>query len=250
MKWLCAFFILAFLPGPAALADPVEQAFASGRFLQSAELARREGGADNLARAARAVLADAVIRGEPMWERLEEAETLARQAVRLDPDHVEGRLQLAISLSLKARLMSTRDALDSGYGGVSRDLVRSVVEADPGNVYAHGFLAVWNIEVVRRGGGLGSAFMGASVRKGRTHYRKALATGEADPALHWQYARALAALNARKYEDEITACLERAISSRADDTLTRIMQARAQTFQNYIETHTRREIEHAAALLL
>lgn len=250
MKWLGAFFSLLLLSGAPASADPIEQAFASGRFLQSAEMAQRAGGADNFARAARAMLADAIIEGEPTESRLNEAEALARQALSLDPDHVEGRLQLAITLSLKARQMSTREALDSGYGGTSRDLVKDVLKADPDNVYAQGFMAVWNIEVVRRGGGLGAAFMGASVQKARAHYTRAIETGEADPSLHWQYARALAALNARKYEDEIATCLDRAITAKADDTLTRIMQARARSFRLYVDSHSREDIEQAAAVLL
>lgn len=250
MKWMGAFFGLFLLCGAPASADPIEQAFVSGRFLQSAEMAELEGGADNFARAARAILADAIIQGEPTDSRLDDAEALARKALSLDPEHVEGRLQLAITLSLKARRMSTREALDSGYGGASRDLVKDVLEAHPDNVYAQGFMAVWNIEVVRRGGGLGAAFMGASVHKAREHYTRAIETGEADPALHWQYARALAALNARKYEDEIATCLDRAISGQADDTLTRIMQARAQSFRHYVDGHTREDIEKAAAALL
>lgn len=250
MKWLGASISLLLLSGAPASADPIERAFASGQFLQSAEMAQLEGGADNYARAARAILADAIIEGKPTDSRLDEAEALARKALSLDPEHVEGRLQLAITLSLKARKMSTREALDSGYGGTSRDLVKDVLEAHPDNVYAQGFMAVWNIEVVRRGGGLGAAFMGASVQSAREHYTRAVETGEADPALHWQYARALAALNARKYEDEIATCLDRAVSGEADDTLTRIMQARAQSFQLYVKDHSRKDIERAAAALL
>ncbi|MEQ8558944.1 MAG: hypothetical protein RIB03_11560 [Henriciella sp.] len=250
MKWVGAIFIALLLSCQTASADRVEQAFASGRFLEAAELARAEGGADNYARAARALLADAVASGRPTVERLDEAEAMARQAVALDPKHPEGRLQLAIALSLKSREMSTREALDSGYGGMSRDLAEAVIEDDPDNVYAHGFMAVWNIEVVRRGGALGSAFMGASMRKARNHYVQAIETGQADPSLHWQYARALAALNARKYESDIEMCLERAMTTQAETALAELMQARARSFQLYVRTHSRKDIERAAEVLL
>lgn len=251
MNWLGACLIIAcLLTGMPAAADPVEQAFVSGRYLEAANLAELEGGADNFARAARALLADAVSSGSPVPGRLNEAEALARRALALDGDHLEGRLQLAIALSLKSRSMSIRETLDSGYGGLSRDLAEGVIADDPDNVYAHGFLAVWNIEVVRRGGSFGSAFMGASTRKARRHYREAMASGEADPSLHWQYARALAALNARKYHDDILICLDRAATGRADTALARLMQARAQSFQAYVETHSSQEIERAAAVLL
>ena len=251
MNRLCACLILVcLLAGPPAKADPAEQAFAAGRYIEAADIAKIAGGADNLARAARALLADAVASGNPSQDRLDEAEALARRAVALDRDHLEGRLQLAIALSLKSRAMSTREALDSGYGGMSRDLVEGVLADDPGNAYAHGFMAVWNLEVVRRGGSLGSAFMGASISKARRHYRAAIGTGKADPSLHWQYARALAALNAGKYHEDILACLDQAAAARADTALSQLMQARAQSFRAYIETHSRNEVERAAAVLL
>lgn len=250
MRWVGTLFLVIVLLVPAARADRIHQAFTTGRFLEAAELAQEAGGADNLAVAARSLLADAVINGEPMHERLNRAESMARAALQLDPDHVEGRLQLAIAVSLKARLMSTGAAMNSGYGGLSRDLAESVIEDDPENFYAHGFMAVWNIEIVRRGGSFGSAFMGASVRKGRRHYYEALETGTVDPSLHWQYARALAALNARKYSDEIEAALQRACVEQADDALSQLMQARARSFQSYLDSHSVREVEQAAAMLL
>lgn len=236
--------------GQPASADRAEEAFSAGHFREAAQIAEAEGGADNLARAARALLADTVVSGRLDKRKVEESAGLAKQALAIDPDNIEGRLQLAIALSLLARDMSRGEAMDSGYASTARDLVESVLEDEPDNAYAHGFMAVWNVEVVRRGGSIGSAFMGASMRKARQHYRQALAHGEDDPSFEWQYARALAAHNARRYRDEIEACLRRAAGAVPQTALAGAMQDRANSFSAYMAGHSRRDIERLAESLL
>ncbi|WP_084398256.1 tetratricopeptide repeat protein [Henriciella aquimarina] len=249
-KMLAVSVLISLLAVWPAMAERAETAFNAGRFLDAARIAEAEGGADNLAYAARSFLAEAVASGAPAPLQLDRAEALARRALEADPEHIEARLQLAIALSLKSRAMSTGEALESGYGRTACDLVQSVLEDDPDNVYAHGFLAIWNIEVIRRGGGLGAAFMGASMGQARRHYRAATQTGEADLSIDWQFARALASLNARKYRDEIEASLARAAAAHPDTALAEMMQSRALSFRQYVTSHSRRDIEALAASLL
>lgn len=250
MRLLLALMAACLMLAQPAFADRSEEAFVAGRYLEAAALAEAEGGADNYARAARCLLAEIVVSGALNEGRLKAAEALARKSVELDPDHTEGRLQLAIALSLLSRDMSVREALDSGNASTARDLAQAVIEDDPANVYAHGFLAVWNVEVVRRGGSLGAAFMNASMSDAFAHYRAAVETGESDAALHWQFARALAAHNAGKYEGEIDILLDRAASDRSPTALSDQMQARAAAFGRYLASHSRREVERYAQALL
>ncbi|WP_300376241.1 hypothetical protein [Henriciella sp.] len=249
MKPVAIFLLACLVTCLPASADRVEEAFDAGRFLEAAEAARTLGGPDNEARAARALLADVVVSSTPAPERLDEAERLARKALEAEPRHIEARLQLAFALSLKSRWMSTSEALDRGYGGTARDLVTSVLEDDPDNVYGNGFMAVWNIEVMRRGGRLGAVWMGASMNKARSYYAHAIESGASSPSLHWQYARALATLNADKYRDDIMASLERAGEARAPTALDALMQTRARSFMDYMRTHSPREAEAAAVKL-
>ena len=107
-----------------------------------------------------------------------------------------------------------------------------------------------SIEVVRRGGSLGSAVMGASVKKGRQHYQNATRINGDDASTHWQYARALAALNARKYRHEIDTALTAAIEADASTALERVMQARAKKLQFALENQKRRAVEKLAAEML
>jgi len=251
MRFLFALILMAL---PAAFAEQVEMeaAFNTGQYRDAATQAKGQQSADSLAFAARCLLAEAMSAPDhtPPQDIVVEAETLARQALELDDDHIEGRLQLAIALSLRARPLTTRQAMRAGYGGDAKDLVEAVLEDDPDNFYAHGFLAVWNIEVVNRGGSLGSAVLGASVKNGRAHYQNAIAIADEDPATHWQYARALTALNARKYRKDVDAALEAALSAPANTALERVMQQRARTLQTALETQKRREVEALAAEML
>lgn len=243
-----------FLFGAHAHATPalLTVAFEDGNYSEAADQATALPSADSLAFAARCKLAEAI--SDPGFTPPEalvlEAEALAREALALDDRHVEGRLQLAIALSLRARPLSTRAAMRSGLGDQAKDLAEAVLKDDPENFYAHGFMAVWHIEVVRRGGSVGSAIMGASVRKGRKHYQAALRANSSDASTHWQYARALAALNAKKYRDEIDAALNAAITLDAPTALDLVMQDRAQTLQTALETKSRRSVEALAAEML
>ncbi|MEL7128994.1 MAG: hypothetical protein AAGK23_05560 [Pseudomonadota bacterium] len=241
------------LMAPIAQAQDVsaKMAYADGRFIEAADIAETVGDADNLAFAARSLLAASVATDdEPDPALIQRANTLATQALQQDDLHIEGRIQLAISLSLTARPMSTRDALRSGHGETARDLAKAVLEDDPDNSYAHGFLSVWNVEVLRRGGRIGAAVLGASVKKGRAHYQAAIAAQPDEASLHWQWARVLTALNARKYRDEIQMALSAALAASTETAIETVMQERARKIETAIATQSREVVEGLAARML
>jgi tetratricopeptide (TPR) repeat protein len=212
-------------PTSAALAER----YARGDYLEAATLAEEAAGADDLAFAARALLAHCMTGAvRPDARIVERAVRDAEAALRLDPQHKEARLQLAIALSLKSRDMDVMAAWSAGYGEKGKKLADDVLRADPANFYAHGFLAVWNLEVARRGGGMGAWMLGASTESGQNHYEKARSLAPDDIGVHWQYARALAALDLRGRAAEVHAALQRALAAAASDHVERVMQARAQ----------------------
>lgn len=252
MRW---FFVLMLLAWPTASYAEDEAhfiAFSEGRYSDAASIAELLHNPDNLAFAARSLLAEAISTKDyvPPPNLLDQAELLAREALIEAPEHIEARLQLAIALSLKTRPMTNRETLKSGYGDEARRLVETVVEDDPMNVYAHGFLSVWHIEVRRRGGALGASVLGASVKKGRKHYLDAVALSPDDAALHWQYARALTALNARKYRTEIETALNSATNCSVESSLEGLMQDRARTLQSALRSEKRSVVERIAAEML
>jgi tetratricopeptide (TPR) repeat protein len=158
---------------------------------------------------------------------LEAARADAQSALAFDPSHAEARLQLAVTLSLMTMSMSDYDIWSSGYGTRPRALAEAVIADAPDLYHAHGFLSVWHLEVIRRGGSAGAFWFKASLKEARRHYNEANTKGARDPGLHWQYARALAALDAKKHEDEILAALDLALAGDAQSTLDETLKARA-----------------------
>ena len=250
MKRLIASLIL-FAPGAFAQERTQIAHFESGRFEKAISSFSDTNSADSLAFMARTLLAKGMCGTEqPSTDLLNEAESYARKAIAIDSQHVEGQMQLAISLSLKARPLSTRAAMRTGYGDEAKALAEAVLEIDPNNTYAHGFMMVWNIEVVRRGGALGSRIMGASVKKARKHYDQAIASSPDDASIHWQYARALAALNVKKYRGDIDSALEQALSATPDDYVERVMISRALELNKLLDVLQTKQIEEWAENML
>ena len=243
---------LALLPSAIAEEEAHLIAFTEGRYEEAASLAEATSTADSLAFAARSLLAEAMSATDytPPINLIMQAEQDARAALLLEPNHIEARLQLAIALSLRARPLSTREAMRTGYGEDSKALALAVLEDDPDNPYANGFMAVWHVEVRRRGGTIGASMLGASMRKARAHYQEAIEASPGDASIHWQYARALAALNAKKYKADIDTALQAAITCAAESDLEGVMQARAQILSDALASQSRRSVERLANEML
>ena len=228
-----------------------EAAFRAGHYEAAFDKAGAEHSADAHAFRARSLLALAMSGdADPPRSLLDAALSEAETALALEPLHFEGRLQKAIALSLILRPMSLGEANRTGYGGQSRSLAEEVLKDDPENYYAHGFLAVWHVEVVRRGGLAGSAIMGASVRAGRSHYEEAIRLAPDDAGLHWQWARALAALDARKYRRDIETALVAAKAVDPQTELDRVMRGRAEQLLTALGQYAVRDVERQARQML
>ena len=217
----------------AAADDPALLAYHRGDFSEAYEIASfGVESADSLAFQARTLLADGIHTGEqPDTALLKEAESLAIKVLKLDPEHLEGRIQLAISLSLQARMMSLKEINDSGYGELSKQLAEEVLQRDPDNAWAHGFLAVWHVEARRMGGVLVASMIGASLDDAKEHFEAAMRSASDNTVLRWQYARALMAFNPGRYRDEVYEILESIRVSTPDDALEFAVRDRAYGFQ-------------------
>ncbi|MGA1341578.1 MAG: hypothetical protein ACO33A_00785 [Hyphomonas sp.] len=226
-------------------------AFRAGQYDLALQEAAGEKSADAHALRARVILAKVMCAGrEPDLADIEKALAAAEAALKLDAGHGEGRLQKAIALALLTRPMGLSEANESGYGPKARALAQAVLEDEPANHYALGFLAVWHVEVHRRGGPLGAAVMGASLKTARANYAEAVRLAPQDAALRWQWARALAAYDARTFRAEIKAELEAALAIDPQTELDRVMQGRAAKLLEVVETGKPRSIEKTAQGLL
>ena len=160
---------------PPAFAHPTSSElaakFARGDYFEAATEAEAAAGADDLAFAARALLAHCMTgTSQPDAAIVERASKDAEAALKLDPGTRKPAPARHRPVAEKPE-MDVLAAWTAGYGDKGRRLAREVLKSDPVNFYAHGFLAVWNVEVERRGGT--GAWMMGRVRKGRKHYQSA-----------------------------------------------------------------------------
>ena len=238
------------IAAPAAWSDDTARltAYNDGDFEGAYSLAQTEAETtDTLAFMARAILADCIVVGiDPPNEQLKRAESIAVRALQNDGDNLEAKLQLAISLSIQARYMSLNEARKSGYGELSRQLANEVLEAEPENVWAHGFLSVWNVEVRRVGGMIGAQIMGASVNKAEEHFRAATAADPGNLTVRWQYARALAALDTDRYQAQILSVLGDIAAREPDDAIERSLHLRAAALAEMIGEDRLSDAQNAA----
>ena len=247
---LFAFALWAAMPAAADF-RAASEAFRAGKYDAAFAQAGAELTADSHAFRARTLLAKAMCgENDPPRALVDQALAEAEAALALDPAHLEGRLQKAISLSLILRPMSVSEARKTGYGELFKALAEGVLQADPANHYAHGFLAVWHVEVERRGGMIGAAIMGASLKSARRHYDEAVRLAPDDIGLRWQWARALAALDAKKHFAEIEEALEAAVATAPATDLDRVMKGRAARLLQAVETEKPKDVERLALAML
>lgn len=247
---LMGLLILGARPAAADIAS-ADAAFRAGNYDLALREAEQVANADAYALKARTLLTQAMCgEREPPRNMLDAAREAADKALVLDPQHEEARLQKAIALSLMLRPMSLGEANDTGYGPKARALAEGVLEDDPANHYALGFLAVWHVEVHRRGGSIGAMMMGASLTTARRSYAEAVALAPQDAGLRWQWARALAAYDAKKYRAEIETELKAAVAIDPQTDLDRVMQGRAAALLETVRTSKPRDVERAAQAML
>ena len=254
MLRIVLFFSLFLLATPALQAESSGhfKAYTEGRYAEARTLALQDPTADRYAFSARSLLAEAISMSDfaPAKTLLLDAKKHAEQALALEASHTEARLQLAIALSLEARTLGLREAWRSGHVRRAQRLALEVIEDDPQNAYAHGFLAVWHLEVRRRGGRFGASMMGASVKQARRHYHAARALRPNDAGLHWQFARSLAALDTARYKTEIETALTASQKSLAETALDRLMQERAVLLQGMMLNEPLKYAERQAGKML
>ena len=227
--WLAALLLLVPLAARAATGDEVFALYAKGEYEQAAQAGEASHSAAELAIAARAVLAEEVLREQPCLPCLERAETLARAAIAADPHMAFGHVWLAVALGYEARVIGTVRARLKNSPAQSRVALDAAVAEDPKNPYAVSALGGWHIEIVRGGGAtLARLLYGATEREAIRLFDRAVNLAPGNVAVRYQIALSLAGYDAEKYRAQITAELKAAASATPQTTYEKKIQGRAQ----------------------
>jgi tetratricopeptide (TPR) repeat protein len=226
---LAGLLLLAVTPVLAATSDEIFAVYARGDYEQAARLGEASHTAPGLATAARAVLADEVLRDAPCLPCLERAEALSRQAVAADPHHAFGQVWLAVSLGYQARITGAVKARMKNAPAQSKAALEAAIADDPKNAYAVSALGGWHIEVVRGGGAtLASLFYGAREKTALSLFDRAVSLAPDNVAVRYQIGLSLAGFNPDKYHARLETELKAAVAAVPVTAYEKKIQARAQ----------------------
>jgi tetratricopeptide (TPR) repeat protein len=211
---MLALLVLAPVSAAAATADEVYAIYARGDYAEAIHAGETSNSAAGLATAARAVLADDVLRDSPCMPCLQRAESLARQAVALDPHHAFGQVWLAVALGYQARITGAIKARLANTPAQSKAALDQAVRDDPGNAFAVSALGGWHIEIVRGGGSfLARLAYGASEKEALALFDRAVKLAPDNVAVHYQIGLSLAGFDFKKYQTRIAAEFRTAVAS-------------------------------------
>jgi hypothetical protein len=224
---LLALLLLAAPAAHAATEDEIFALYAHGDYEAAAHAGEAAHTASGYAIAARAVLADEVLRDTPCLPCLKRAETLARQAIAADPRNAFGQVWLAVALGYQSRITGIVKARLANAPAQSKAALEEAVKDDPQNAYAISALGGWNIEVVRGGGSYFARLLyGATEAQALSLFDQAARLAPGNVAVRYQIALALAGYDAEKYRSRIAIELRAAMAGEAATAYEKKMQER------------------------
>jgi tetratricopeptide (TPR) repeat protein len=210
--------------------------YKSGSYAQSEKAGLAQGDAQGYAIAARAVLADEMMRA-PCLDCLKRAEVYARRAIAADPKYAEGHIYLTVALGYESRIIGIIEARVRGYPKEAKDNIDEALADDPSNPWALAALGGWNIEIDRNAGAtLGKWVYGATIDQGRTNFEKAIAADPKNLVVRYQYALALTAYDLDTYHEGIVASLTKALAITPSTAYETFEQNRARSLLDAIKS--------------
>lgn len=244
---LVVLWTAASAPASAEIPQNARTAYADGKFIVAANLAESEGSADALAFAARARVADAIMREDLCLDCLTRAQATAEMAIAQDPNQAEGYVQLAIAVGFRGRLLGALDAQSEGLAEKGRTAIDRALELDPLNAWARASLGGWHLEIVHRAGSiLASVVYGANEEEGLENFRAGMKGDPGSLLLHYHYALSILALDAERFRNEALDTLQTGCKDTRTDALLAFTRKRA---ERLIETLKTGNFDEIAALV-
>ncbi len=228
----CLTIVFLFVLGGNAGAQSIDEAraaYAEGRFMEAASLARTLGTSEGHALAADSLAIHGYYMApegekEGLFRRAEES---ARKAIRLDAANPGAHLQLAHAMGRQAQVVGTLQALKEGYATRVRDAIEEALRLDPKMAAAHVSLGAWHAGAVGAGGFLAGLLYGADEEKALAHFERALALAPRDKVALFEYALGLLSLDAEGNRAKARGLLKRAIGLPPKDAFERLVHQKA-----------------------
>jgi tetratricopeptide (TPR) repeat protein len=223
-----AFLAITVWTLPASAADTALSFYKAGQFAQAEAAGVAQNNSEGLAIAARAVLAEDMMRDQPCLDCLRHAEDLSRRAIAADPKVPEGHIYLAAAIGYESRIIGNLAAQSKGYANEAKRQLDAALASDPNDVWALAALGSWHIEIVRAAGPtLARWLFDARFASGQDYYSKAFAAEPDNLVIRYQYALALAAYNLADYQKNIEAELAHALACTSSSAYETFAKGRA-----------------------
>lgn len=143
----------------------------------------------------------------------------AQQALEMDPDHLEGNLQAAISIGYRGKL---RRSISDAWAG--RRYIDTALAHHPESSWARAALGGWNGEVVMEAGRFfASALFGAKRKRAVRHFRSAVEAEPGNIGIRTSFAITLLRFRRSRFEAEAITLLSGTISLAAENALDEIL---------------------------
>lgn len=215
--------------GPPQDKDALFALYAQGHYEEAMRQGAVSGTAAGYAVAARAALADAMMKPEPCLECLKRGEAFARRAVAADGTMPDGHVWLAAALGYEARIVGVVRARLDNDPAQAREHLEAALKTQPDNAYALAALGGWNIEVVHTGGKfLAQKLYQAGAEQGLALFDHAAHVAPHNVAVRYQIALSLAGYAPENYRGRIESELDVAIHSAPETAYEKFVQGRAQ----------------------
>lgn len=224
MKAALLAFLLAAPPENSALFS----LYAQGHYEEAMRQGAAAGDAAGFAIAARAAMADAMMKPAPCLECLKRGEAYARRAIAADKDAPDGHIWLAAALGYEARIVGLVRARLDNDPAQARENLETALRLQPDNAYALAALGGWNVEVVRAGGKfLARKLYDASLEQGISFFDRAVRAAPHNVAVRYQIALSLAGLDRSTHSGRVENELEAAIRAAPETAYEKFVQTRA-----------------------
>jgi tetratricopeptide (TPR) repeat protein len=203
--------------------------YAQGRYEEAMRQGASTGTAAGFAIAARAAMADAMMKPAPCLECLKRGEDYARRAIAADKDAPDGHIWLAAALGYQARIVGLVRARLDNDPAQARENLETALKLQPDNAYALAALGGWNVEVVRAGGKfLGRKLYDASFEQALSYFERAVRAAPRNVAVRYQIALSLAGYDPTAHSGRVESELEATIHAAPETAYEKFVQTRAE----------------------